>query len=93
MKPNVLPVSGNVSHFKIYLSTNGRIRVALDDHVGQNVQLQLFYQVVSDETRVAYDTVADYRIDHSGASGWYYIYVTETGHTANTSYRLRVVYP
>jgi hypothetical protein len=79
-------------YFGIYLRTAGDITIDLTDHTGQGVQLQLFYQSV--DNRVAYDLVVPYHIEHSGAGGWYYVYIyTESGHNNSSPYTLQVNYP
>jgi hypothetical protein len=79
-------------YFSIYLSTAGDITIDLQDHTGQGVQLQLFYE--STDNRVAWDLDPPYHIGHAGGAGWYYVYIfTESGYNSTTPYTLRVTYP
>ncbi len=79
-------------YFSIVSSTSGNITVSLSNHTGLGVQLQLFYQSVSN--LVAFDLDAPYQINHSGPAGTYYIYIfTESGFNIVDLYTLRVTFP
>jgi hypothetical protein len=79
-------------YFSASLLAPGTLTVDVLNHVGQGVQLQLFY--LSTANRVASDVEAPYQIVYSGAAGVYYIYVyTAGGYTAATPYTLTVSYP
>lgn len=79
-------------YFSVYMSTAGKLSIDLTEHVGNDVQLQLFYQSTS--TQVGFDHNRPFHIEHTGPAGWYYIYIyTESGHSSTSPYTLHVTYP
>ena len=79
-------------YFSIYLRTGGQIVIDLNNHTGQGVQLQLFYQTTGN--LVAGDLDAPYHIEYTGPAGWYYIYIYTAGnYNSSTAYTLRLTYP
>jgi len=83
-------------YFSIYTRQAGEITVNLTGHTGEGVQLQLWHgQPQSDgSNRVAFTSTSPYQLTHTGAAGWYYIYIyTPEGHNEHTRYTLRVTYP
>jgi hypothetical protein len=79
-------------YFSIFTLDSGLITIALSNHVGSGVQLQLFYQTT--DNRLAYDLDPPYQITYNGPPGTYYIYIfTESGFNGVTPYTLRVTYP
>ena len=79
-------------YFSVHLSTAGHLSIDLTEHVGNDVQLQLFYQNTSN--RVEIDYTRPFRIEHSGPAGWYYIYIfTASGHSTTLPYTLQVSHP
>lgn len=78
--------------FSFYAPVNGQITVDLTNHNGQGVQLQLFYQTVSN--RVGLVTGSPYYLSYSGLAGWYYVYIYSAGnYNSNSPYTLNVTYP
>lgn len=81
--------------FWILLPTDGRISIHVFDHVGEGVQLLLYYQSV--QTLVARDVslTPPYEINYGNAkAGLYYILIyTESGHNWYIPYTLIVQYP
>lgn len=78
--------------FSIYVRTGGDVIIDLSNHTGQGVQLQLFYQSVSNQVEWVY--APPYHIEHTGLAGWYYIYVyTESGYNETTPYTIQATFP
>lgn len=79
-------------YFSIYLQNSGKITVDLSNHAGIGVQLHLYHQSVNN--LVKYQLSPPYRIEYTGPTGWYYIYIyTASGYTSASQYTLRVTYP
>jgi hypothetical protein len=77
--------------FSFYMPLAGQINVTLNNHTGQGVQLQLYYQNISN--RVAFDSDDPYQVSYTGAAGWYYIYIyTASGTNSNALYTLNATY-
>ena len=68
------------------------IAIDLTNHTGSGVQVQLFYQSISN--RVAGCTGVPCHVQYTGSAGWYYIYIyTAGGYNSTTPYTLRVTHP
>jgi hypothetical protein len=87
-------------YFSFNLPATGVFTITLDDHSGMGVQLQLFYDKVTVDNRVAADVVAPFQIAFGTQSGenpqagWYFIYIyTAAGWNEIIPYTLRVTYP
>jgi hypothetical protein len=80
-------------YFSFYTNTSGAINVELTNHTGQGVQLQLFYQNVSN--RVAWDSKAPFSIGLTNQPpGRYFIYIyTKSGYNQVNKYTLKANYP
>jgi hypothetical protein len=79
-------------YFGVYMPEAGTLTIDLTSHVGQGVQVQLFYQSTS--VMVTYDWNPPYHIVYTGSAGWYYVRIyTASGYTGATPYTLRVTYP
>jgi hypothetical protein len=79
-------------YFSVFMPTDGTISIKLSGNLGQGVQLQLFYQSVSN--RVGFDPFSPYEISYNGNAGWYYIYIfKESGYNSNAPYTLQATYP
>lgn len=81
-------------YFSIYLRNTGPITIDMNNHTGEGVQLQLFYQNTAGSPLVLI-YAAPYHIDYTAtATGWYYIYIGSTGNfNSSTTYTLRATYP
>ena len=78
--------------FSFDARTSGDIIVNLSGHTGQGVQLQLFYQSVSNLVEYVY--APPYHIEYNGPAGWYYIYIyTGSGYNETTPYTLQATFP
>lgn len=74
------------------VAIDGPITVSLAEHVGYDVQLQLFFE--SADNVVGFDLEAPYRIEHEGQPGRYYILIyTGSGFDDTIPYSLEVNYP
>ena len=75
--------------------TPGDITVALDDTVGDAVQLQLFRNAATVENRVAYDATPPFRVSYRGDAGTYYVFIyTAPGSPApGRPYIVRALFP
>lgn len=76
--------------FSFDLTTPMNVNVNVNNHTGNGVQLQLFYQTI--DNRVAWDYTLPYSISLSNAQpGRYYLYIyTQSGFNTNTPYSLWV---
>ncbi|HTP11271.1 MAG TPA: VCBS repeat-containing protein [Anaerolineae bacterium] len=80
-------------YWSIYLPVNGTVNVDMISPNG-DTQLQLFYQIADVDHRVGYAVQEPYHIGHTGAAGWYYIYVyTNPAFVGTQTYTLTVTYP
>ncbi len=72
---------------------DGEIDIQLQNHTGQGVQLQLYYQDVLGQP-VQVDFGAPYEFEYDGKAGQYYIFIfAESGYNSNDAYTLTVTYP
>ena len=77
-------------YWSIYLSSPGSISVDLSD-LSAPGQLQLFYQVATEASRVAIDSQPPFHIDYIGPSGLYYVLVgVSSGFNSVYPYSLRI---
>src|ERR1044071_5432175 len=82
-------------YYSVYLKNRGSISIALDNIFSKGVQLQLFYQDPKNGPVEPIKTDIPYTIQHTGPSGWYYIYIAIDLRYVNTSsvhYFLKVNY-
>jgi len=82
--------------FSIYLCNRGDIKVKLDDHVGEDVRLQLYYQSTDHDADMETKT-RPYRLDWDDApAGKYYIAILikdKDSYSSSVRYTLHVTYP
>ncbi len=80
-------------YFSFLMLQNGDITIDLTGHTGSGVQLQLFYESITN--RVDYDSQPPYQISLSNQpAGTYYVYIfTESGFNTTNAYTLHADYP
>ena len=70
--------------FSFYLPNSGEILINLHNHVGTDVQIQLYYK--STENFITYDPEPPFELRHEGEPGMYYIYIFSANNYANVPY-------
>jgi hypothetical protein len=81
-------------YWSFYATSDGPMSISLENFSANGGQLQLFYQVATETTRVAYDITAPYQINYSGPAGLYYIFIAaESGPNTLTPYTLTAQFP
>lgn len=79
-------------YFSIYMQKSGSITVDVTNHSGSGVQLQIFFNNVTN--RVCFDPSAPHHCKLNGQPGYYYVYIfTESGFNNNTAYTLFTTFP
>ncbi len=78
--------------FSVYMLTAGTVHANLQTPRTGNMQLQVYYQNISDPSR-QYVSVPPYQVNYTGAAGWYYIYIYNGGDFNSDNYTLTATYP
>ena len=83
--------------FYLDVPTTGNITISLNNHTGNNVQLQLYYQNLQPGSLVQFDFTAPYGFTYTvpgGKTGPYHVAIfTESNYNSTTPYALTVTYP
>ncbi len=81
-------------YWSFYATSGGPMSISLENFSANGGQLQLFYQVATEATRVASDIVPPYQINYSGPAGLYYIFIAaESGPNTQIPYTLSAQFP